>query len=211
MKKKNGLRFFTPSEKNQFLFKNKCQIIIIACNTATARALRQIQQKVLPNKYPDKKVLGVIVPILEKINEDFVKPKTKKIKTVGVIGTIATIKSGAYKKELDKINDRIKTVQIACPLLVPLIENKISKEEDIKKVVKQYLEPLKKKQIEVLVLACTHYPFILDSIKKEIGEKTMIINSPRIVSEKLFMYFKKHPEIKQKLSKKNKIVYLLIS
>ncbi len=176
-----------------FLFQNGCQLIIIACNTASALALRKIQQKYLPKHWPKKRVLGVIIPTLEEAD------KKHRGKTLGVIGTTATVKSHIYKKELKKIDSRARIFELATPGLVPLIEkNSLQKAT---KLLQLYLQQLQNKGIEALVLACTHYPILKASAKKYAGPKTSVISQDEIIPGKLTDYLKRHAEISSQLSK----------
>jgi glutamate racemase len=165
----------------QYLFnKENCVIIIIACNTASARALRQIQKE-----YIDKKVLGVLIPAAE---------EAAKFKSVGILGTVGTVKSGTFPKEIKKLNNKVKILQNPAPLLVPMIE----KGEYDEKVLKNYLKPFK--NIDALVLGCTHYPIFKKEIKKLILKSVKIISQDEIVPKKLKNYFLRHSEISKKLS-----------
>ena len=180
-----------------FLFNVGCSLIVIACNTASAKALRKIQRNFLPKKFPGKKVLGVIIPTIEEISR-------KKYKTVGLIGTKSTVDSKKYSVELQKVNKKIKLYQQACPLLVPIVETGRIKDKKTKQIIADYLKPLKNKKIEALVLGCTHYSLLLDEIK-DVAGKINIINPPAIVAEKLKDYLKRHKEIK--VSKKKKRIF----
>lgn len=185
-------------EAAEFLFQQGCGLIIIACNTASAQALRKLQQDFLPKKYPERKVLGVIRPLAE----EFAK---KKIKIVGIIGTKATVESKAYQIELAKLSPHIKVEQKCTPLLVPLIEEGWSNKPETKMILKKYLRPLKTKQIEALVLGCTHYPFLLKDIKRIMGRKINVPNPGEVIANSLKDYLQRHPEIKLKKSKKPQI------
>jgi glutamate racemase len=183
-----------------FLFKQGCELIIFACNTVSAEALPKIQQEYLPKKYPDKKVLGVIIPAAEEATTSVID----KYK-IGVIGTRATINSGAHEKEIRKrINTDTEIISLACPLLVPLIEEGWTNNIETKMILKKYLHALKLKQINALILGCTHYPFLLKDIKRIMGEKVKIINTPEVTADKLIDYLNRHPEIKNKLNKNQK-------
>ncbi|MEK7617748.1 MAG: glutamate racemase [Patescibacteria group bacterium] len=189
-----------------FLFKQKCQIIIIACNTASALALRKIQQQYLPTHYPNRRVLGVIIPTLESIWQppiDIRSPiRTNRRSKVGVIGTTATIKSHIYKKELTKINGQARIIELVAPDLVPLIEqNSLQK---ARKTVKLYLRPFKKRGIEALILGCTHYPILKKTFGQAMGRKVTVISQDEIMPGKLVNYLKRHKELASKLSKNSK-------
>ncbi|MCD4694314.1 glutamate racemase [bacterium] len=186
-----------------FLFKKGAELIILACNTASTKALKKIQREWLPKNYPDKKVLGVIIPMIEaSLEKSNINLKNKKI---GVIGTNATINSGVYAKELKKINTGLEIYSRACPLLVPLVEEGWIKRKETKMILKYYLRGLKEKKIDNLILACTHYPLLQKQISQIMGKQIKILDTSKIISEKLSTYLKKHKELEKKMSKKRKI------
>ena len=191
-----------------FLFKKGCQLIILACNTASAKALRKIQQEYLPQNYPNRRVLGVVVPAVEATVE-LIKEKEKqgKLNKVGIIGTQATIKSKVYEKELRKKANNIEIFSKSCPLLVPLVEEGWIKRRETKMILKKYLRSLKEKKIRYLILGCTHYPFLLKQIKEIMG-KIEIINTPEAVAKKTVEYLSRHKEIEKKLIKNKKQLFL---
>lgn len=184
-----------------FLFINNCELVILACNTASSEALRKIQQEYLSKNYPNKRVLGVVIPASE-----YAAEKTKNGK-VGVIATEGTVKSGAFKRELRKQNPKIKVFQNACPLLVPIIESGEQNSEVADIMLKKYLKPLLAKDVDTLILGCTHYGILESKIKKLIGEKVTVISEANVVAKKLKDYLKRHPEIDKKLSKKSKQIF----
>jgi len=179
-------------EAVEFLFKSGCNLIIIACNTASAQALHRLQQEYLPKHYPDRRILGVIRPLVEAITNN---PKNKN---VGVIGTKATIASNAYKIELQKLNPNLKVEQQSAPLLVPLIEEGWFKKPETKMILKKYLRPLKTKQIDALILGCTHYPFLYQEVKKFMGRRISVPHPGEIISYSLKKYLTKHGELNLK-------------
>ncbi|GAB4219311.1 MAG: glutamate racemase [Candidatus Microgenomates bacterium] len=185
------------TEAIDFFVKKNCLLIIIACNTSTAAALRKIQQEYLPKKYQNIKVLGVIRPTVEKVIEN-------KYKKVGIIGTNATINSQAFKKEILKLNPSITIYQKGCPLLVPYIEDGNKNKKILKLLLKDYLKDIKNK-IEALVLGCTHYEIIKNEIKKVTGKNVKIISEGEIVAMSLKKYLNNHQEIERKLAKNKKI------
>lgn len=174
-------------EAVDFLFGQGCQIIIFACNTASAQALRRIQQEYLPEKYSGKNVLGVIRPLAEVAG-------AKKFKKIGVIGTTATIKSGSYETEIKKINPAVEVESIATPLLVPLIEEGWAKSRETKMILRRYLRPLKMKRVEALILGCTHYPLLLNEIKGIMGKKCFVFPTGEIIAESFKDYLSRHTE-----------------
>ncbi len=186
------------SQAVDYLFKEGCEIIIFACNTASAEALRKIQQEYLPKKYPEKKVLGVIIPAAEWIFENY-KPKS-----IGVIGTQGTIESNSFFSEIKKINNSVNIIQSACPLLVPIIENGEYKSPKTNVLLKKYLVDMID-NVDILILGCTHYEIIIDEISKIMGPQVIIAKQSVIIGDKLKKYFDKHPEIENLINKNNKI------
>lgn len=182
-----------------FLFKKGCWLIILACNTASSEALRKIQQEYLPRNYLDRRVLGVVVPVSEEVVD---KTKGEKI---GVIATNGTVKSGAFKRELKKLNPKLKVFQQATPLLVPLVEAGEHNSKAAGLILGNYLKPLLKNKIDTLVLGCTHYGILEKKIRGIVGKKVRVIIEGKIVAEKLKGYLERHPEVEQKIGKKSKI------
>jgi glutamate racemase len=184
-------------EAVQFLFDQGCPLVVLACNTASAKALRTIQQQDLPNIAPDKRVLGVIRPSTEEIGF------LSKNHHVGVLGTKGTIQSNSYVIELKKFAPDIHVTQHACPMWVPLIENEKHLhpagiqfiEEDVRAILAK--DPL----IDTIILACTHYPVIKDKIQEIAGKHINIVSQGPIVAKKLKEYLVVHPEMEEKLTK----------
>lgn len=179
----------------EVLFGRGARLIILACNTASAKALRKIQQEWLPDHYPSRRVLGVVIPLSETASE------VSRRGRVGVIGTRATIESRVFDQELHKLNSEIKVFSQPCPLLVPLVEEGWVGKPETNMILKKYLRPLKSKSIETLILGCTHYPFLKKDIERIMGKNCRVLDAPGIVSEKLVEYLNRHPEIEEKLSK----------
>ncbi len=176
----------------EFLFAEDCNLIITACNTVSASALRQLQQQYLPNSpYSDRRILGVVVPTLETALD-------RGYKRLGVIATNYTIESGIYPDELQKIDPEIQIFQKNTPLLVPLIENNGA--QWLPSVLEHYLEPLLEHKIECLILGCTHFPFLKEDIKRIIGNNVSLISQDDIIPLKLVNYLKRHPEISDKIT-----------
>ncbi|MFA7087852.1 MAG: glutamate racemase [Patescibacteria group bacterium] len=176
-------------EAADFLFSSGCRLIIIACNTASAQALRRLQEEYLPENHPDCRILGVIRPLAEMVSEH------KNLKKIGVIGTKATINSNSYKTELNKLNPKLEIEQLATPLLVPLIEEGWSRKPETKMILKKYLKKLKLKKIDGLILACTHYPFLYKEIKNIMGKRVTVPQPGQIIAASLKNYLKRHPEL----------------
>ena len=186
-------------EAVKYLFeKENCMLIVIACNTASARALRKIQQEYLPKHFPERKVLGVLIPAAQEAG---------LFSRVGIIGTQGTIQSKTFPIEIGKINPKCSVFQNPAPMLVPLAEEG---EEQLAKVfIQKYLSPFKNKNINALILGCTHYPLFKKEIRKILPAKTKIISQDEIVPKKLKEYLARHTEIDIKLSKKRKIKILV--
>lgn len=185
----------------EFLFKNDCRIVILACNTASALALRKIQQEWLPIHYPDRRVLGIIIPLVEHVSHIY--QKQKKPKKIGIIGTRSTITSHVFESQIAKIAPKIlpHIVSQACPLLVPLIEEGWNNTTPLRMIVKKYLRPLKQKQVSILILACTHYPLIQKIIQRVMGKHIVLVQAGPAVARSLKDYLNRHPEHESLLSK----------
>jgi glutamate racemase len=182
----------------QWFFDQGCSLVIIACNTASAKALRTIQQNDLPRIASAKRVLGVIRPTAEIIGT------FSETKMVGVLATNGTVASESYPMETAKFFPELKVFQQACPMWVPLIENEeyASHGADffVKKNLKQLFE--KGKNIDVVLLACTHYPLLKEKIEEYLPVGVKLISQGEIVAESLADYLHRHPEIESKCSKK---------
>ncbi|MFA6255445.1 MAG: glutamate racemase [Patescibacteria group bacterium] len=186
-----------------YLFKQGCELVILACNTASAEALRKIQQEWLPKNYPDRRVLGVIRPLAEEAI------KVSRFGRIGVVGTRATISSEAYQRELRNQKSEIRVFSQACPLLVPLIEEGWQKRPETMKILRNYLRPLKQQKIDTLILGCTHYPILLKQFQNGVGKSIKVFDPAKVVAEKLKDYLARHPEIKKKLVKGTNHRYLV--
>lgn len=182
-----------------YLFKQGCFLIILACNTASTKALRRIQQEWLPKNYPDRRVLGVVIPLAEAGVES--APHGR----IGIIGTRATMESGVYEQELGKLRQDIKVFTQACPLLVPLVEEGWVGKPETNMILKKYLRRLKQRKVESLILGCTHYRFLEKDIARIMGKNCRVLNGPEIVSQKLDDYLQRHPEIQERLSKNHTV------
>ncbi len=182
-----------------FLFAHDCELIIFACNTASADALRRIQQTYLPKKYPSKRILGVVVPALEEALE-----RTRNNR-VGVLATEGSVASGAFSRELHKMNSKIKTFQQPAPLLVPLIEAGEHRSRAAQLILKNYLAPLLRKNIDTLILGCTHYGHLERQIKCLMGKRVQVVSEGSVVARKLADYLERHQEIESKLFRRPRI------
>lgn len=196
--KSQELIYKYSQEAVDFLFSQGAEIIIFACNSASSQALRKIQQEYLPEKYPEKKVLGVIRPLAEEV------ARNEKIKKVGVIGTRATIDSHIYKEEIKTLNPKLEVIEKATPLLVPLIEENYSHKPEARRILKNYLRELKMKQVDALILACTHYPYMLETIREIMPKRCLVSDPGEVVALSLKDYLSRHKDIKLKTPKKPK-------
>jgi glutamate racemase len=183
-------------EAVKFLFKQGCPLVIIACNTASAKALRTIQQKDLPILEPNNRVLGVIRPSTEEIGA------LTNTKEVGVLATQGTVSSESYVIELSKFYPEILVHQHACPMWVPLIENHYYDKPAGKMIIEEDVNHLlnANPKIDTIVLACTHYPILQPYIQQLVGEKIRVVAQGPIVAEKLGHYLVQHPEMETRLT-----------
>ena len=184
-------------KNTEFLIKNGAKIIVIACNTASSVASKIIKEKF------DIPIFEVITPA---VDEAVLASKKKRL---GIIGTRATIKSNAYEKKIKEQLFDAKIYSNPCPLLVSLVEEGWLKKPETKMIVKKYLLPLKTKQIDTLILACTHYPILKDIIQKKIGKKVTVIDSAISVATALKKFINENPDIEKKLSKKNSQMFFV--
>ncbi|MEO8720636.1 MAG: glutamate racemase [Ginsengibacter sp.] len=184
-------------ESVKWLFTKNCPLIVLACNTASAKALRTIQQKYLPSFQAGKRVLGVIRPTAEIIGN------YTSTNHIGILGTKGTVQSASYLIEIEKFFPETEVFQHACPLWVPLVENNeynsVGADFFIKKDIDILLE--KSQQIDTILLACTHYPLLLNKIKQYLPRNIKVISQGNIVAQSLADYLQRHPEIDEKCSK----------
>jgi len=167
-------------EAVEYLFGRGVTLIIFACNTASAAALRHVQQKYLKGaKEKDRKILGVLIPVAEEV------AKTTKTGRVGVVGTKATVESKSYDTEIHKLNPKIKVYSQSCPLLVPFIEEGWHEKPEAKSILRKYLKPLKSCNVDALILGCTHYPMMHKQFQEFMGKKVKVFDTGSIVAEKL--------------------------
>jgi glutamate racemase len=185
------------SEALSYLFAQDCQLIILACNTASAEALRRSQQEYLPRYYPDRRVLGVIIPTAEAVCE------LGGSRRVGVLATRSTVESGAYVRELHRQCAMATVVQQAAPLLVPLLEN--DSRQYLGPILNDYLAALG--EVDALVLGCTHYALIKEEVRAALS--IPVYSSDEIVPGKLADYLDRHPEIESKLGRSGERRYHL--
>lgn len=184
----------------EWLFAQGCSLVILACNTASAKALRSIQQNVLPLKYPKHRVLGVIRPTAEVIGA------YTKSNIIGVLGTRGTVSSASYPIEIAKFYPDVKVYQQSCPMFVPLIENNEHLTSGADHFVKKYLGSLfaQSPDIDCLLLACTHYPLLIPKLKGLLPPHTQVVSQGDIVASSLQAYLENHPEIASGLGQEAK-------
>ena len=173
------------------LFELGCHLVILACNTASAKALRSIQINNLPQIDPDRRVLGVIRPTVERIDS------ITQSKHVGILATSGTIKSESYIMEVHKLFPEIKVTGQAWPMWVPLVEYNEAQAPGADYFVKKYIDELlaKDNQIDTIILGCTHYPLLLPKIKQYVPEGIHIVSQGELVARSLQDYLKRHPEM----------------
>ncbi len=191
-------------EAVKWLFNQGCELVILACNTASAKALRTIQQQNLPKEFPERRVLGVIRPTAEIIGE------ISQTRHVGILGTEGTIQSESYDIEISKLHPDIKVTGEACPMWVPLVENMEYNKPGADYFVKQHLNNLYQKdsKIDTVILACTHYPLLIQKIKEFSPKSFTVIAQGGHVAKSLKDYLYRHPEIETKCSKNQTIKYV---
>lgn len=182
------------------LFEMGCHLVILACNTASAKALRTIQMNDLPNIDPDRRVLGVIRPTAECIGS------MTQTRHVGILATAGTIKSESYPLEVHKLFEDIKVSGEACPMWVPLVENNEASGEGADFFIRKYIDNLlaKDRQIDTLVLGCTHYPILLPKIQKFIPQGVKVVAQGEYVATSLKDYLHRHPEMDMKCTREGK-------
>jgi glutamate racemase len=186
------------------LFARGCSLVILACNTASAKALKTIQQQDLPRIAPEKRVLGVIRPTTEILGE------ITQSKHIGILATAGTVHSNSYRLEIAKFSPEITVHQHACPMWVPLIENQQHQseagqmfiQEDVQKIVNM------DDKMDVLVLACTHYPIVKEYIETLVPKHVRVLSQGKIVAQKLAIYLENHPEIEVNCAKNHQVHFL---
>ena len=187
----------------QWLFAQGCSLVILACNTASAKALRTIQQKDLPNYNNEKRVLGVIRPTAEIIGN------YTSTGQIGILATKGTVQSQSYLIEIKKNFPGNKVYQQACPLWVPLVENNEYESDGADFFIKKDIESLlnNSPDIDTILLACTHYPLLLNKIVKYLPAGIKVISQGAIVAKSLENYLLRHPEIDEKCSKNGLLLF----
>ncbi|SEA24120.1 glutamate racemase [Arachidicoccus rhizosphaerae] len=183
-------------EAVKWFFKQGCPLVILACNTASAKALRTIQQNDLPGLAPDNRVLGIVRPTSEVIGH------MSEAGNIGILATQGTVESGSYILEIQKFFPTVKVQQQACPIWVPLVEYGEQDSPGTDYFIKKYIDLLLKKddKIDSVLLACTHYPLLEKKIKEYMPVDIRVISQGKIVAASLADYLKRHPEIEQRIT-----------
>ena len=186
------------------LFEMGCHLVILGCNTASAKALRTIQQNDLPKIDPERRVLGIIRPTAEVIGD------LTTSKHVGVLATEGTIKSESYDLEIHKLFPDIKVSGVACPLWVPLVEYNEADSPGADYFVKKRIDEIMRKDpdIDTIILGCTHYPLLMPKILKYLPAGVRVVPQGEYVAESLKQYLERHPNIEAKCSKGAGVHYL---
>jgi len=175
------------------LFNRGASVVVLACNTSSSVSLRRIQQQYLPVHYPDKRVLGIVIPTAEEVS------RLSVTKVIGILATEVTVSSYAYPQELHKIDPAVTVIQQACPLLVPMIES--GNLDNVEDIVRAYVEQLlsQDSRIDTILLGCTHYALIEDTIRAIVPSRIRVVSQGAIVAEKLEDYLDRHPEFGKNL------------
>ncbi len=186
------------------LFRRGCHLVILACNTASAKALRNIQQLDLPRLDPDRRVLGVIRPTVETIGE------ITRSGHVGIFATPGTVASGSYEIEIAKLNPDFKVTAHACPMWVPLVENREADRPGADYFVNQEVNALLSadREIDTVILGCTHYPILYPKIREAVPKQIEIVRQGDIVAGSLADYLRRHPEMERRLTQGGNTQYL---
>lgn len=186
------------------LFDQGCNLVILACNTASAKALRTIQQQDLPHIHPQKRVLGVIRPTAEIIGN------ISQTRHIGIVGTQGTIQSESYPLEINKLFPDIKVVSEACPMWVPLVENRKSDSDGADFFIRESLDNLlaKDDNIDSIILGCTHYPLLINKIRQFLPDNINIVAQGEYVAKSLKDYLLRHPEMNKICTKGGYTRYL---
>ena len=181
----------------KWLLKQQCPLVILACNTASAKALYSIQQNDLKHLHPNAKVLGVLRPTSEVIG------KFTSSDCIGILATTGTVQSGAYEAEIEKYFPQLKIEQEACPMWVPLVENNEHNSDGADYFVQKHLSNIfsRSKNIDTLLLACTHFPLLKERIERHLPPGVKLLSQGEIVADSLREYLLNHPELEKMLSR----------
>ncbi len=188
----------------RYLFDCGCQLVILACNTASAKALRTIQQCDLPEIDPARRVLGVIRPTVE------ILPEFTRNGHIGIVGTPGTVASRSYDIEIGKMHPSMTVTSHACPMWVPLVENREASSPGARYFVERDLGRLldADPQIDTLILGCTHYPLLIDTIQEAIPSGVRVLSQGSIVADSLADYLRRHPDMASRCTEGASVQYL---
>lgn len=188
----------------RFLFERGCPLVILACNTASAKALRSIQQHDLPEIDPTRRVLGVIRPTVERLGE------LSASGNIGVLGTLGTVRSQSYDMEIAKLYPSFTTTSQACPMWVPIVENHEADSPGADYFVRKYIDSLfaRRPDIDTVLLGCTHFPILYDKIRAAVPSHARVVCQGEIVAESLADYLTRHPEMESRCTRGGSCSYL---
>lgn len=191
-------------EAVRYLFDQGCPLVILACNTASAKALRSIQQTDLPLIDPSRRVLGVIRPTVERLGE------LSSSGHIGVLGTAGTVRSRSYDMEIAKLYPGFTTTSQACPMWVPIVENQEADDPGADYFVRKYVGQLfsQRPDIDTVLLACTHFPMLYAKIRRAVPDTARIVCQGEIVADSLADYFRRHPEMESRIERGGSCRYL---
>lgn len=191
-------------EAVRYLFARGCQLVIIACNTASAKALRTIQQHDLPHIDPARRVLGVIRPTAEAVGA------ATRNGHIGLFGTPGTVASQSYEMELAKLHPHLRLTSKACPMWVPLVENLEADRPGADYFVKREIDTLFEcdPEVDTVILGCTHYPLLINKIRRYMPPQVQILSQGHIVAESLLDYLRRHKEINRRITRSGTTEYL---
>lgn len=180
----------------QHLFRMGCHLVVLACNTASAKALRTIQQNDLPQIDPERRVLGIIRPTTEIVGHH------TRSRQVGIFGTSGTVNSQSYPIEIEKFFPDVQVFQQACPMWVPLVENNEYNSEGADYFINKYIRQLlvQSGDIDTIVLGCTHYPLLTDKIQAHLPAGITLLSQGELLAKSLADYLRRHPEMQAKCS-----------
>ncbi len=191
-------------EAVKYLFGQGCQLVILACNTASAKALRTIQQNDLPGIDPSRRVLGIIRPTVELLGN------LSQNGNIGILGTPGTVQSRSYDMETAKLHPSFNVYSQACPMWVPLVENNEADAPGADYFAKKYIDALFTQQadIDTVILACTHYPILFDKIRQFTPDTAQVITQGEIIAHSLRDYLNRHPEMDERCTRGGNTRYL---
>jgi glutamate racemase len=190
-------------ESVQWLLQQSCPLIVLACNTASAKALRSIQQNDLEKLDANARVLGVIRPTTEIIGQYSIS------KNIGILATNGTVQSNSYAIEIQKFYPNVSITQEACPMWVPLVENNEYLDEGADYFIKKHIKNIfsKNPDIDTILLACTHYPLLKEKIQKYLPDGVQLISQGEIVAGSLKDYLQRHPEMEKKITRQGNLQF----